>query len=168
MLAWGEHNPRKTSFEKGHESIETTRDACPFPSAPLAMSCHFRGIYGTLPHIYAYSAYVNAVDGKHSTLDFGMVGKELLLALGERIRELRLKRGFSQESFADHCGVHRTFMGTVERGESNLSFQNLARIAAALEVPISKVVSGIEARAAQLAGGAKAAKSRPSNSQEKA
>ena len=75
---------------------------------------------------------------------------KLLLALGERIRELRLKRGYSQESFADHCGVHRTFMGTVERGESNLSFHNLARIAGALGVPIAKVVLGLEARAARL------------------
>jgi len=78
------------------------------------------------------------------------VGNELQRALGQRIRELRLKQGYSQEAFADHCGVHRTFMGTVERGESNLSFQNLARIARSLEITLSELLSGIEKRAAKL------------------
>jgi transcriptional regulator with XRE-family HTH domain len=74
------------------------------------------------------------------------VQRDLQKALGERIRELRMKRGYSQESFADHCGVHRTFMGTVERGESNLSLQNLARISAALEITLSRLFSGLEER----------------------
>ena len=78
------------------------------------------------------------------------MGNVLQRALGQRIRELRLKQGYSQEAFADHCGVHRTFMGTVERGESNLSFQNLARIARSLEITLSELLSGIEKRAAKL------------------
>ena len=77
--------------------------------------------------------------------------KAIQKALGQRVRQLRLKRGYSQESFADHCGVHRTFMGTIERGETNLSFQNLARIAAGLGVTIAKLVSGVERQAALLA-----------------
>ena len=79
--------------------------------------------------------------------------KELQKALGQRVRQLRLKLGYSQEDFADHCGVHRTFMGTIERGETNLSFQNLARIAAGLGVTISKLVSGVERQATLLARG---------------
>lgn len=75
----------------------------------------------------------------------------LLKALGQRIRELRTERGYSQESFADKCGVHRTFMGTVERGESNLSFQNIARVAATLGVTLSHLFEGIEGRAQELA-----------------
>jgi transcriptional regulator with XRE-family HTH domain len=74
----------------------------------------------------------------------------LLKALGQRIRELRTERGYSQESFADKCGVHRTFMGTVERGESNLSFQNIARVAATLDVTLSNLFEGIEERAQEL------------------
>ena len=42
------------------------------------------------------------------------VQDELQKALGRRVRQLRLKKGYSQEAFADHCGVHRTFMGTIE------------------------------------------------------
>ena len=71
----------------------------------------------------------------------------LLKALGQRIRELRTEQGFSQESFADKCGVHRTFMGTVERGESNLSFQNIARVATTLGVPLSRLFDGLEGKA---------------------
>ena len=68
----------------------------------------------------------------------------MLKALGLRIRELRLAQGYSQESFADKCGVHRTFMGTVERGESNLSFQNIAKVAATLGVSLSALFADLE------------------------
>jgi transcriptional regulator with XRE-family HTH domain len=70
----------------------------------------------------------------------------LLRALGQRVRELRTEQGYSQEAFADKCGVHRTFMGTVERGESNLSFQNIARVAKTLDVTLSKLFEKIESR----------------------
>jgi transcriptional regulator with XRE-family HTH domain len=72
---------------------------------------------------------------------------EILKALGQRIRELRLKQGYSQESFADHCGVHRTFMGTIERGESNLSFTNLVKVSEGLGITLSQLLSGLEKRA---------------------
>jgi transcriptional regulator with XRE-family HTH domain len=72
-------------------------------------------------------------------------------ALGLRIRELRKLKGYSQESFADYCGVHRTFMGTLERGESNLSFSNLVKISKALKITLSELLEGIEKRADQLA-----------------
>ena len=70
--------------------------------------------------------------------------------LGQRIRDLRTKQGYSQEAFADRCGVHRTFMGTVERGESNLSFGNVVRIATTLEVSLSQLFSGLEKKAGML------------------
>ena len=75
----------------------------------------------------------------------------LLRALGQRIRELRTERGFSQEGFADKCGVHRTFMGTIERGESNLSFQNIAKVATTLGVSLSRLFSDLETNAQSLA-----------------
>jgi transcriptional regulator with XRE-family HTH domain len=81
------------------------------------------------------------------------VQKELQKAVGQRVRKLRLQAGYSQEAFADHCGVHRTFMGTIERGETNLSLQNLARVAAGLGITMSKLLSGIERLAARLATG---------------
>jgi transcriptional regulator with XRE-family HTH domain len=71
----------------------------------------------------------------------------LLKALGQRIRELRLAQGYSQEAFADRCGLHRTFMGTLERGESNVSFSNLAKVAETLGITLSELLTGIEADA---------------------
>jgi len=54
--------------------------------------------------------------------------------VGMRIRELRLAKGISQEALADEAGVHRTYMGSVERGERNISLENIVRIAKALRV----------------------------------
>ena len=54
--------------------------------------------------------------------------------LGHAIRRLRRAAGYSQESFADKCGVHRTYMGSGERGETNISLDNLERIAKALNM----------------------------------
>ena len=51
-----------------------------------------------------------------------------------RIRELRLAKGISQEALADLAGVHRTYMGSVERGERNISLENIVKIARALKV----------------------------------
>jgi len=68
-------------------------------------------------------------------------------ALGERIRELRKKAGYSQEAFADAAGVHRTYMGTLERGEANLSLSNLNKISTALGITLSELFKTVEKRA---------------------
>ena len=54
--------------------------------------------------------------------------------LGRAIRRLRKAAGYSQESFADRCKVHRTYMGAVERGETNISLDSIERIAKALNL----------------------------------
>jgi len=54
---------------------------------------------------------------------------QLQKIVGRNLRAWRLEHGYSQESFADHMGVHRTYMGAVERGERNLTLQTLERIA---------------------------------------
>src|SRR6266851_2831024 len=75
------------------------------------------------------------------------VQQDILVALGQRVRELRKRKGFSQEGFADATGVHRTWMGAVERGERNLSFHNLVLISKALGITLSQLLSGLERRA---------------------
>ena len=70
---------------------------------------------------------------------------ELQLSLGRVIRERRSRMGYSQESFADVVGVHRTYMGSVERGERNLSLRNLERIAHSLGIPLSTLLALAEA-----------------------
>lgn len=58
---------------------------------------------------------------------------------GAEVRRLRLKKGLSQEAFAELCGLHRTYVGAIERGERNVSIDNIARIAQALGVPIGEL-----------------------------
>jgi transcriptional regulator with XRE-family HTH domain len=59
---------------------------------------------------------------------------ELQRALGRNLRSYRLERGYSQEAFADVIGVHRTYMGGLERGERNLTLKSLERLAERLEL----------------------------------
>lgn len=63
---------------------------------------------------------------------------------GNRLRELRKQRGYSQEGFADHAQVHRTYLGGLERGERNPTLTVMVKIARALGVPLSKLVQGVE------------------------
>lgn len=53
---------------------------------------------------------------------------------GRRVRFLRERAGLSQEALAAKAGIHRTYMGGVERGERNISLKNIVRLAAALGV----------------------------------
>lgn len=55
-------------------------------------------------------------------------------ALGKNIRLLREKRGLTQSELAELAGLHRTYVGGIERGERNVSIDNLSRIASALDV----------------------------------
>jgi transcriptional regulator with XRE-family HTH domain len=57
---------------------------------------------------------------------------ELQRTVGRNLRAYRLDRGLSQEAFADVLGVHRTYMGGLERGERNLTLKSLERLAAAV------------------------------------
>ncbi|MCU7933643.1 MAG: helix-turn-helix domain-containing protein [Candidatus Thiodiazotropha sp. (ex Dulcina madagascariensis)] len=61
--------------------------------------------------------------------------------LGAVIRSQRKALGYSQEAFASHCGVHRTYMGAVERGQRNISLMNIIRIANALIMKPSELLA---------------------------
>jgi transcriptional regulator with XRE-family HTH domain len=58
-------------------------------------------------------------------------GKAELLALGKAVRRERMRLKLSQEDFAEVCDLHRTYVGQIERGEKNISFINILRIAKA-------------------------------------
>lgn len=70
--------------------------------------------------------------------------KEPAAQLGETIRLLRTERKLSQEGLADRCSLHRTYIGSVERGERNVSLENIVVIARALDVTASELLKGIE------------------------
>ena len=60
---------------------------------------------------------------------------------GDRVRELRLSKGLSQEELAFRVSIHRTYIGGIERGERNPSLKNIAAIANALGVTLSELFS---------------------------
>lgn len=68
-------------------------------------------------------------------------GKTELRALGDAIRAERKTLGVSQEDFAELCDLHRTYVGQVERGEKNISFTNVLRIAKAAKVKPSALLA---------------------------
>lgn len=66
-----------------------------------------------------------------------------LVKIGKLIREARKQKGYSQEGFAAEAGLGRTYMGRVERGEQNISIQNLIQIAITLHVEIASLVPAL-------------------------
>ncbi len=55
-------------------------------------------------------------------------------AFGFRVRDLRLQAGLSQEQLAEHAGLHRTYVSSLERGQRNVGLDNILKLAAALDV----------------------------------
>ena len=60
---------------------------------------------------------------------------------GDRVRVLRVAQGLSQEVLAQKAGLHRTYIGGVERGERNVSLENIQKIAVALKITIADLMS---------------------------
>ena len=66
------------------------------------------------------------------------------LSLGRVLRELREARGISQEELAFRAGLHRNYVGSCERGEINLSFRVMLKLAAALQVSFGEIAQRYE------------------------
>ncbi len=66
---------------------------------------------------------------------------EIQNRFGLRVRLLRNERGWSQEAFADLCGLHRTYIGSIERGEQNSSLENIHKLAATLGISLAELFS---------------------------
>jgi transcriptional regulator with XRE-family HTH domain len=62
-------------------------------------------------------------------------------AVAENLRRLRLEREWSQEDCAEQCGLHRTYIGAVERGERNITLATLDTIAAAFGVSPAELIT---------------------------
>ncbi|NES07995.1 MAG: helix-turn-helix transcriptional regulator [Okeania sp. SIO2F4] len=63
---------------------------------------------------------------------------------GQQVRKLRQAKGLSQEKLAELAGLHRNYIGGIERGERNVALLNILRLARALEVTPSKLLEGIQ------------------------
>jgi transcriptional regulator with XRE-family HTH domain len=63
-----------------------------------------------------------------------------LLALGAAVRELRARRGWSQEHLGFRADLHRNYIGGIERGELNITFRVLLKLARGLRIPLSELI----------------------------
>jgi len=66
--------------------------------------------------------------------------QKLLIKFGNRVRSLRLNQHLSQEKLAEKAGVHRTYIGMIERAEKNITLANIEKIAHALGVQIADLL----------------------------
>jgi len=74
-----------------------------------------------------------------------MINKHLIIAFGLKIKELRNKKGISQEELSFFTGFHRTYIGMIERGERNISLSNIAVFAKVFEISVAELCDfGIE------------------------
>lgn len=71
------------------------------------------------------------------------VKDNILERFGQRLRHLRKSKGFSQEGFALECGLDRSYVGAVERGERNLSLRNIRTMATKLDLTLSEMFDGL-------------------------
>jgi transcriptional regulator with XRE-family HTH domain len=69
--------------------------------------------------------------------------KNFLRELGDVLRERRIAMKLTQAELADRCGLHRTFIGSIERGERNVSILNLRQVVRVLRVSLSDVLMGL-------------------------
>jgi transcriptional regulator with XRE-family HTH domain len=68
---------------------------------------------------------------------------------GEAVRDIRSKRGLSQEDFADEAGIHRTYVSSIELGKVQVSIGIAQKLARALKVPLSQIFKEIEKSASK-------------------
>lgn len=72
-------------------------------------------------------------------ISFAMTRKEELKEFGKRLRELRHKKGYSQEKLAEIASLHRNYIGMIERGERNVALLNIKKLARALNVEVREL-----------------------------
>jgi len=71
---------------------------------------------------------------------------DVCIQLGERIRQLRTKRGWRQIDLAQHSGIHEVHISDLERGVREVGFRHLAALAAAFELSLGEFLKGIDGR----------------------
>ena len=75
------------------------------------------------------------------------MSSKIFIRYGQIVRELRLSKNISQETLADLCGLHRTYISDVELGKRNVSLENIEKIAKAMGVSLTKLFERIEKNA---------------------
>ena len=74
-------------------------------------------------------------------LQLSIMKREILIKFGQKVRGERTKLGLSQEALASRAGVHRTYVGMIERAEKNITLENIEKIAKALGISLEKLMT---------------------------
>ncbi|MFA7325890.1 MAG: helix-turn-helix transcriptional regulator [Candidatus Kapaibacterium sp.] len=72
-----------------------------------------------------------------------MKQKDILIQFGQKVKEYRLERKWSQELLAEKSGFHRTYIGMIERGERNISLKNIEQLCNTLNIKIGVLFNEI-------------------------
>lgn len=80
----------------------------------------------------------------HSSNVWRVRSSSIAKDFGVLIRRLRLEMKLSQEEFADQCGLHRTYIGAIERGEKTVTIETALKLAKALNLTLSQVFAELE------------------------
>lgn len=72
------------------------------------------------------------------------MNKQIVMNFGNKLKKLRIEKQMSQEALANKIGIHRTYIGSIERGEKAVSLITIEKISKALEISISKLLEGID------------------------
>ena len=67
--------------------------------------------------------------------------KQIVIKFGQRVRKERIKQGLSQEELATKAGVHRTYIGMIERAEKNITLENIEKLCKALNLRLKDIFS---------------------------
>ena len=89
--------------------------------------------------------YSSSVDSSSSDIDRLEVGdsNDVRVRFGRRVRQVRHDLGLSQEAFAARVGMHRTYIGGLERGERNVSLQAIEQLATGIDLTIAELMNGV-------------------------
>ena len=72
-----------------------------------------------------------------SILELSIMKREILIKFGKKVRAQRTNLGLSQEELASRAGVHRTYIGMIERSEKNITLENIEKVVKALNLKLS-------------------------------
>ena len=98
---------------------------------------------GTKSYNYCYMDKVRSVSENGAVTGYFLeVLMDICIKFGNRVRKLRIAQGLSQETLAQKAGLHRTYIGGIERGERNISLINIQKISIALHVTIEDIMKG--------------------------
>ncbi len=71
------------------------------------------------------------------------MSKTIMEKFGQKVRDERLKQNLSQEELAAKAGVHRTYIGMIERAEKNITLGNMEKLAKALNIKLSELITDL-------------------------